>query len=172
MCLFTCRDNRFVQLDLKANSLCQRLQFVANPAGSTHEEAVRLTPDVDEDEKPESEKLENNHFVVPQSALERKMSEEEASEKLLESLVTSSVMEDDSIERLYSVQCQRVVLALAIPGTLVLTKSTIAFTADDTAVEYEAASRLVSYKWDAVFEPITNCMYCLLLLLSYLLLTY
>ena len=149
---FFFRDETFVRLDLKGNSLCQRLQFVANPVGSTHEEAVRLTTDSSEDEKPESEKLENSHFVLPSSMLERRKSPEEESEKLLETLV-SSVVEDDSVVQLHSVQCLRVVLALAVPGTLVLTTTTMAFTADDSSSEYEKASCLVREEKKVLHVP-------------------
>ena len=140
---FSLRDEKFVRLDLKSNSLSQRLQFVANPTGCTHEEAVRLTANVPEDEMPEFEKMENSHFVVPRSVLERRTSEVESSEKLLESLVTFPGLEEGPVAQLHSVQCLRVVLALAVPGTLVLTKATIAFTADDTWSDYEKAACLV-----------------------------
>jgi len=132
-----------VRLDLRSNSLCQRLQFVANPAGSTHEEAVRLTVDNPENDTPESEKMESSRFVVPRSMLERRESELEESEKLLENLLTVPGLEEGPVVQLHSVQCLRVVLALAVPGTLVLSKTTIAFTADDTWPEYEKASCLV-----------------------------
>lgn len=69
------------------------------------------------------------------------MSLEEASEDLLESLVSPY----EQVVQLLSVECSKVVLAHLVPGTLVLTKSSIAFTADDSCSEYEKALCLVSF---------------------------
>lgn len=137
-----CRDSTFLRLDLKENCLCQRLQLVANPCGSTHEEAVRKIPVTSEDGQTEAEKLANSHFLPSLTSPQGHLSLEEASEELLESLV-AAVIEDDQVLQLHSVQCCKVVLAYAVPGTLVLTKTYMAFTADDSSSEYEKAACMV-----------------------------
>lgn len=139
-----CRDNTFLRLDLKENCLFQHLQLLANPCGSTHEEAVRQTQVISEDGQPEAERLANSHFSLPSvvSPKDGHLSLEEASEELLESLVAAAI-EDDQVVQLFSVQCCKVVLAYAVPGTLVLTKTSMSFTAEDTSSEYERAMCMV-----------------------------
>ncbi len=61
------------------------------------------------------------------------------SEDLLESLVPP----DELVAHL-SIPCWKVVLAQAVQGTLVLTASSVAFTADDTCEEYEKVLCMVS----------------------------
>lgn len=135
----------FLRLDLKENCLCQHLQLLANPSGSTHEEAVRTTH-VSSDRGPaEVERLPNNHISLASLSSPQRghLGPEEASEELLQSLV-AAMIEDENVVQLFSVQCCKVVLAFAVPGTLVLTKNAIAFTADDSSSEYENAMSMVS----------------------------
>ena len=133
-----------MRLDLKENCLGQHLQVLANPSGSRHEEAVRKTQVASKEEEPDTEGLTHRHFSLPSlaSPLEGHFNPEEASEELLESLVTAMI-EDEQVGQLFHVQCCKVMLAFAVPGTLILTKTSIAFTADDSSSEYENAVCLV-----------------------------
>lgn len=127
---------------MKENSLRQHLQLLANPSGSTHEEAVRkVGVNVSlEGEESTASTLPIATLPSPQAG---HVSLEEASftsEDLLESLIPS----EEQVVQLLSVQCSRVVLAHAVPGTLVLTKSSMSFTADDSTSQYEKALCMVS----------------------------
>ena len=139
-----CRDNPFKRLDLKGDCLCQHLQLLANPNGSTHEEAVRKTHITLEEGHLEAEGIASNQFSLASlsSLQEGHSSPGEMSEELMERLV-AAMIEDDHMEKLFSVQCYKVVLAYTIPGTLVLTKISMSFTADDSSSEYEKAMCMV-----------------------------
>lgn len=55
-----------------------------------------------------------------------------------------SLNDQDQHMQLLSLPCLMVVLAHSVPGTLILTKRSMTFTADDSSDEYKKASYLVS----------------------------
>ena len=141
-------------LDLKENSLRQHLQLLANPAGSAHEEAVRkvggsTSPETTEETDP----LSIPALPTPGPGMGVESPEESSlvSEEQLESLLPT---EGQLLtQQLYSVQCSRMVLAHAVPGTLVFTRTSLAFTADDSTKEYEKALCMVGV---VTVEPINK----------------
>lgn len=137
------RDTAYWKLDLRENSFRQHLQMLANTSGSAHEEAVR-TPSSDpaSQEEPATDTLPIPALTSPQAGHLSSEGEDEGfpSDDLLEALVPP----EELLTQLLSVTCSKVVLAYSVPGTLVLTKTSIAFTADDTSTEYEKSLCLVS----------------------------
>ena len=150
------RHSKFWRLDLKEDSLRQRLQFLPNPAGSVHESAIRIVdPAEEEGNKPTAAAEEGELAGLPGSvsAALNKASNVEAvslsSDDLGESsLVAAAGLELpleqlDKSEQLLTIQCSMVILAHAIPGTLAFSRTCLTFTADDSTEEYEKASYLV-----------------------------
>ena len=131
----------FCKLDLKEDALRQRLLLLSNPTGSVHEEATRR---VEINEEVEEESQEANIPLTPSStAYGGTLSGDEISldsDDLAEGVVS---MDQDHSTQLLSLQCSLVVLAHTIPGTLVFTKSTLTFTAEDNSEEYKKATFLV-----------------------------
>ena len=117
--------------------------MLANASGSAHEEAVR-TPSSDpaSQEEPTANTLPIHALTSPQAGHLGLEGEGEGfpSDDLLETLVPP----EELVAQLLSVTCSKVVLAFSVPGTLVLTKTSIAFTADDTCTEYEKSLCMVS----------------------------
>ncbi len=130
---------------MRENYLRQHFQLLANPNGSVHEEAVReMAADVFDPEEEADKNLSvpslasphgggggGGHINIENSSI--------VSEDHLDSLLQHS-----ESTQLLSVSCHKVLLSYALPGTLVLTKSSMAFTADDSAIEYEKVQCLVS----------------------------
>lgn len=149
------RHSKFWRLDLKEDSLRQRLQFLPNPAGSVHESAIRIVdPAEEEGDKPTAAAEEEGLTSLPGSvsAALNKASNVEAvslsSDDLGESSLAAAGLELpleqlDKSEQLLTIQCSMVILAHTIPGTLAFTRTYLTFTADDSTEEYEKASYLV-----------------------------
>jgi hypothetical protein len=114
--------------------------MLANIAGSAHEEAVRVQgSDSTSQDEPAANAIPIPTLTSPQAGHLGLEEEGEGfpSEDLLETLVSSE-------NQLLSMTCGKVVLAYSVPGTLVLTETSIAFTADDTSSEYEKSLCMVS----------------------------
>lgn len=118
--------------------------MLANASGSAHEGAVRTQgSDPASQEEMAADALSVPALTSPQAGHLSPEEEGEAgfsSDELLESLVPA----EELVAQLLSVSCSKVVLAHSVPGTLVLTVTSIAFTADDTCTEHEEALCLVS----------------------------
>ena len=113
-----------------------------NSCGSTHDEAVRkCDPVTQEDTATNSSgsKISVPSLLSPQEG-HLSVAELLLTEDLLENLIPAEEM----VSQLLSVPCCKVMLAHTVPGTLVLTESFIAFTADDASQEYEEALCMVS----------------------------
>ena len=143
------RHSKFWRLDLKEDSLRQRLQFFPNPAGSVHESAIRSMEEEEEGNKPtaaaEGELAGGLPGSVNAAALNKasnfevvSLSSDDPGELPLEQL-------DKSEQLLLTIPCSMVVLAHSIPGTLAFTRTSLTFTADDSTEEYENASYLVGF---------------------------
>ena len=134
---------------MRENSLRQRLQMVANANGSAHEEAVRTLTTTATD--PASQDNDSNEggvdaLSLPALASGRTLrggvvAEAEEGEAAEEEVVPPA---EELTAQLHSVPCSKVVLAHAVPGTMVLTKTFIAFTSDDASPEYEKSLCMVS----------------------------
>ena len=142
------RHSKFWRLDLKEDSLRQRLQFLPNPAGSVHESTVRS---VEEEEEGQGKTAAEGELAaglpgsVDAAALNKasnfevvSLSSDDPGELPLEQL-------DKSEQLLLTISCSMVVLAHSIPGTLAFTRTSLTFTADDSTEEYENASYLVGF---------------------------
>ena len=127
---------------MRENSSRQHLQLLPNSNGSTHEEAVRST-DLNQDTSASEEEVKNKislpSLTSPQGSHLDPDEDIITSDDLMENLVHS----DELATQLFSVQCMKVLLSHAIPGTLVLSESSIAFTADDSTSEYQRAQWMV-----------------------------
>lgn len=129
-------------MDLRENSLRQRLQMLANTSGSAHEDAVRTqSSDPSSRDETGADALSVPALASPQAGhLSAEGEVGFSPDDLLESLVLA----EELVAQLMSVPCSKVVLAHSVPGTLVLTETSIAFTADDTCTEYEESLCMVS----------------------------
>lgn len=144
------RHSKFWRLDLKEDSLRQRLQFLPNPAGSVHESAVRIVDPAEEGEgsKPAAAAEEDLSAGLPGSvsAALSKPSNVEVVSLSSDDLGELPPLEQlDKSEQLLTLQCSMVILAHTIPGTLAFTKTSLTFTADDSTEEYENAAYLVCF---------------------------
>lgn len=127
--------------------------MLSNPVGSVHEEATRRIETKEEEEEEEEEgtketSKETELALTPTAAYGTALGGDEISldsDDLAENLasIDQSSSDQDQAIQLLSLQCSLVVLAHATPGTLVLTKSTLTFTAEDSSEEYKKASYLV-----------------------------
>ena len=133
---------------MKEDCLRQKLQFLPNPSGSVHESAIRSV-DPAEEEKPAAGEEELAGLPGSVGAAYNKASNVEVVSLSSDDLGGESLagmdlpLEQDKSEQLLTIQCSMVVLAHAIPGTLAFTRTSLTFTADDSAEEYETASYLV-----------------------------
>jgi hypothetical protein len=128
-------------LDLKEDSLRQRLQLLPNPAGSVHESAIRSV----EEEEEEGNKPMTAAEEELAAGLLNKASNVEVVSLSSDDLGDLPLEQLDKSEQLLTIQCSMVILAHAIPGTLAFTRTSLTFTADDSKEEYENASYLVSF---------------------------
>ena len=136
------------KLDLKEDVLRRRLQLICNPSGSSHEEAVRNV----DSEDPAHPLEDDPALAVPKPAFTAQSSRSESisltSDELQDNLALDLSVDQDSSSQLLSLPCQMIVLAHSVPGTVVVTSSSIVFTADDGTEDYRKASYLVSfYLW-------------------------
>lgn len=116
--------------------------MLANPSGSAHEEAVRTqSSDPSSQDEAAADALAIAALTSPQAGHLSAEGGGFSSDDLLESLVPAE--EDPVAQQLLSMSCSKVVLAHSVLGTLVLTKTSIAFTADDTCSEYEKSLCMV-----------------------------
>ncbi len=117
--------------------------MLSNDSGSTHEDAVRTQgPNPSTQDERAASTLSLPALTTSQVghlATEGKEEEEEGFPS-----EDSLVPAEELVAQLLSVRCSKVVLACSVSGTLVLTKSSIAFTADDTCPEYEKSLCMVS----------------------------
>ena len=152
------RHSKFWRLDLKEDSLRQRLQFLPNPTGSVHESAIRSIDPADEDKPPppagggaateeELAGLPGSVGAALSNAEIVSLSSDDFGESSLSTAGLELPLEQlDKSEQLLTIQCSMVILAHAIPGTLAFTRTYLTFTADDSTEEYEKASYLVCLK--------------------------
>lgn len=131
--------------------------MLANANGSAHEDAVRTqSSDPASQEDTTADALSIPALTSPQAGHLNAEEEGFPSDDLLESLVPA----EELVAQLVSLPCSKVVLAHSVPGTLVLTKTSIAFTADDTCTEYEESLCMVS---NSLYMSVIACQYFLVL---------
>lgn len=134
------RNVTFWKLDLRENSLRQHLQLLGNQNGSPHKDAVRMVAHNATSGEEVASTISLPSMVSPQGSHLNLEETPFPSEDLLDNLVYP----DEQVLQLLSMQCAKVMLTFAVPGTLVITKSSIAFTADDSTSEYDSAQSVVS----------------------------
>lgn len=122
--------------------------MLANPNGSAHESATRVyeaNSQLNSVEEVESKDL-TLAALTPTTPGGVLSSEEMSlgSDELMDSLTALELsLNQDQTIQLLSLPCLMVVLAHSVPGTLVFTKRSLTFTADDSSDEYKKASYLV-----------------------------
>lgn len=139
------RHSKFWKVDLKEDSLRQRLQFLPNPSGTVHESAIRSTDPDSGEKKPTAEELPSLPSTVGAYTEAPNIDVISlGSDDLADSLTGMDLpQEQDKSQQLLTVQCSMVILAHSIPGTLAFTRTSLTFTADDSSEDYEKASYLV-----------------------------
>ena len=122
--------------------------MLANPNGSAHESATRVYEVNSQEASVEEVKSEDlNLAALTPTTPGGLLSSEEmslGSDELSDSLTALELsLNQDQATQLLSLPCLMVVLAHSVPGTLVFTKRSLTFTADDSSDEYKKASYLV-----------------------------
>lgn len=140
-------------MDLKEDSLRQRCQFLPNPSGTVHEDAIRSIDPVEDDRVENEEELRG--LPSPVSAYKSSSNFDVvslSSDDFGDSLAGVDLQtEQDKSQHLLTIQCSMIVLAHAIPGTLAFTRTHLTFAADDSTEDYEKAAYLVSLSVSLVF---------------------